>query len=840
MIYSSTILEMKKCKEKFGKHIVLSLCLISSFVFIGCNLTKDDYYARPNWLEPPVYEVLKSKNNFSLYLQCVDKTPYAQVLKGAGNYTVFAPNDSAFKNFLSENSYPNVDAIPVEELKKIVGYTMVFNRFSTESANPSATVNLDLNSPLIMRRKTSYYKTIYQDKINNVDTWLVDWSKEKVEIFTPYRYIPVLSSNYFQANSLGDGSIDYSYFYPNVPFKGIQVLNSSIITKNMYAENGVVHEVNAVPYTAKNLDEMIKESNDGYAEMKELFDFSIDGKPFFVNYTEDKLLTEKYKKIYPEKNISQLFIKSYQGLPFSLNNESYASANNTTQGDFQNGYTLIVPSKAAIDKYFNEKILNRGYTSKKDLPVEVIGCFLRSHMMDEIVWPSGYHLAQNSNSEFFNGIGSTGKKFAECGVNKSRIASNGVLYQTDSVIKSKYFETVFSEIFLNPKFHMMKTAMAKFFLNTLMEELMKSPLTGYIEENFTIILPTDAQLAADGFTYDNVANLFDNTNLSSGDEDRLKRIIKSGIFRRIKNNTINTSLPNFVASKIPTQYGGYGYAVNDYGDLIRFKDNKVQAIGNQLDNQWVTLTKVGTFNNGVVYSGDQLLQYSPRMSYPASSRGWNDETLYQFIARYVKSTGQGKAFLSYLERSLLNSTDGKLSGIAEGGYYTILIPTDAVMAQAKNAIINKVGILLPDTSTVLPTNAAQMQIAQEFVQSCFLSGYVVPDDGDPLVIPANLNEITVPTMLRANAPDLDILQEKTYMTIRKNADGTMNFIPKDITLGSKTLVKGGIGSTSVLQPLVTINRTKPTSATAPYYSNFMGPRAVIMLVNNYHWYKIVR
>lgn len=842
MFYSTTVLTMKNRIGKICRMSIMTLCVISSFLLVACNLTKDDYYARPDWLEAPVYDILKSKNNFSLYLQCIDKTPYAQVLKGAGNYTVFAPNDSAFRVFMSENSYTNVDAIPVDELKKIVGYTMVFNRFAAENTNatgttPSYLANLSyLSNPLNMRRKTSYYKTIYQEKVNGVDTWVVDWSKEKVEIFTPYRYIPILSSNYFQANSLGDGSVDYSYFYPNVPYKNLQVLNSSLVTKDMFAENGVVHEVNAVPYAAKNLDEMLKESKDGYADMKAIFDISIDGKPFFVNYAEDKLLTEKYKKIYPDKNISQLFTKSYQYLPYSLNNESYASAFNSSQSDAQNGYSLIVPSKAAIDKYFADKILNRGYATKADLPVEVLAYFLKAHMMDEIVWPSGYHLAQNSNGEFFNGIGSTGKKFAECGVVSSRLASNGVLYQTNEVIKSKYFETVFSEILLNPKFQLLKSAMAKFYVSTLVEELLKSPLTGYIEENYTIILPTDQQLAADGFTYDNVANLFDNSNLSTGDEDRLRRIIRSGIFRRVKNNTINTSIPDFIASKIPTQYAGYGYAVNDFGDLIRYKDNKIQAIGNQLDNQWVTLTKVGDFNNGVVYTGDQLLQYSPRATYPASARGWNDETLYQYIVRFVKTTGQGKSFLSYLERSILNKTDGKLTGIPEGGYYTILIPSDAILSQAKNSIINKVGVLLPDTSTVLPTNAAQMQTAQEFVQSCFLSGSVLPDDGQQLIIPGNISQMSIPTMMRANAPDKGILQEKTYMTVYKNADATMTFSPKDIVLGANVLVSGGIG-TSVKQPLSIINRTR-LNANTPYYSNFMGPRAVIHVVNNYHWFKI--
>ncbi len=870
MFYSTPILKMKrgilqitsagflKMKNRIGiaSHIgVLTLCVLLSLLAVSCS-NKDDYYDRPDWLEAPVYDILKEKGNFSLYLECVDKTPYTKVLKGAGNYTVFAPNDSAFRTFLNGRT---VDALSEAELRKIIGYTLVFNKFDAERLGDKLNSTLWISGG-VMRRMTSYYKTLYKEDLTKViangapNTWVVDYSKNKVGIFTPYRYVPVLTDKYFTVNGLGDGRADYSAFYPGVTYNNLQVANAGVLTKNLYAENGVIHEVNAVPYTLKNLDEMLKEDNDGYADMKNLFNFSSNGTPYFVTYTEDKLLTEQYKKIYPDSNITTLYTKSYTGLPYILNNESYASVNNSSLSDEQSGYTLVVPRKSAIDNYFNTRILNRsfnigatkydGYTKREDLPGDVIKDFLQSHMLDELVWPSNYHLALNYNSEFFNGKGSTGNKFADAGVDASHLASNGILYQTQDVIKSKYFETVFSQILLNPNFSMLNTAMKNFYLNTLMEDLLKSPLSGFAEENYTIILPTDAQLKADGFVYDQVANTFSNNNTTDA-EGRLKRLIKMGIFRRVNqpNGGINTSLPDFQVSKIPTQYAGYGYAVNEFGDVIKFKGNQVQGVGNQLENSLVTLTQVGdlnTFNNGTVFVGDKLLQYSKR-----SSGSFTEETLYQFIVRFVKATGQGKAFLSYLERSLL--TSGKITGVPEGDFYTIIIPADypvyttlqSPMNQAKNSKFNTVGVVLPDTLGVVASDAAAMKTAGEFVQSCFLQGYVLPDDGSKYITPfspADTRQLKVPTMMRANNPATGLINEKTYMTVNKNDDGTMNFVPNDIVLGDKILVDGGIG-TSTLQSASTINRTR-LNANTPYYSNFTGPRAVIHLVNNYHWYKI--
>jgi|GEM_PF-621207 Secreted and surface protein containing fasciclin-like repeats len=861
---SANFLQMKNRIGKAYRVSAMTLSVLLALLFVACNATKDDYYDRPDWLEAPVYDILKAKGNFTLYLQCVDKTPYAKVLKGAGNYTVFAPNDSAFRAFLNGKS---VDVISETELKKIVGYTLVFNKFDAEHLGDKLISTL-WSSGGVMRRMTSYYKTIYKEDLTNIiadgapNTWVVDYSKNKVGIYTPYRYVPILTDKYFDVNGLGNGSADYAAFYPATPYNNLQVANAGVVTKNMYAENGVIHEVNAVPYPLKNLDEMLKEQNDGYAEMKSLFETSSNGTPYFVTYTEDKLLTEQYKKIYPDSNITTLFTKSYTGLPYILNNESYASVNNASLSDEQNGYTLVVPHKSAIDNYFNTRILNRsfnigatkydGYTKKSDLPKDVVKDFLQSHMLDELVWPSGYHLALNSNSEFFNGKGSTGNKFADAGIDASHLAGNGILYQTKDVIKSKYFETVFSQILLNPNFSMMNTAMKNFYLNTLMDDLLKSPISGYAEENYTIILPTDDQLKADGFLYDQVANTFSHSYTTDA-EGRLKRLIRMGIFRRVNqpNGGVNTSITDFTASQIAsTLYGGYGYAVNEYGDVIKYKGNQVQGVGNQLENSLVNLTQVGdlnTFNNGTVFVGDKLLQYSKR-----STGSYADETLYQFIVRFVKTTGQGKAFLSYLERSLL--TSGKITGVAEGDFYTIIIPADypvfttlsSPMNQAKNSKFNTVGVVLPDTLGVVASDAAAMKTAGEFIQSCFLQGYVLPDDGLKYITPfspANTSQLKIPTMMRANNPSTDLINEKTYMTVYKNTDGTMTFVPNDIVVGDKILVHGGVGTSTEKDPktglplVQSVNRTR-LNANTPYYSNFIGPRAVIHLVNNYHWFKI--
>ena len=103
-------------KTKIYSMLMLCLLLIVS----GCNNDKEEYFAEPSWLEPPIYTVLQEKGRFTKYLQCIDSTLYASVLKGAGLYTVFAPNDDAFATYLSTHGYNSVADIPYPEIEKIV------------------------------------------------------------------------------------------------------------------------------------------------------------------------------------------------------------------------------------------------------------------------------------------------------------------------------------------------------------------------------------------------------------------------------------------------------------------------------------------------------------------------------------------------------------------------------------------------------------------------------------------------------------------------------------------------------------------------------------------------
>src|SRR5688500_3541595 len=124
---------MNRNLQKIFSVVLLSLLLIN------CEKKEfDEYYARPEGLAAPIYQVLQSKGNFTTLLSIVDKAGYKQTLSSAGFWTLFAPNDSAFtndtdfKNYLQQKNISSVSAIDSTTAQAIVQYLLVYNAFDKE------------------------------------------------------------------------------------------------------------------------------------------------------------------------------------------------------------------------------------------------------------------------------------------------------------------------------------------------------------------------------------------------------------------------------------------------------------------------------------------------------------------------------------------------------------------------------------------------------------------------------------------------------------------------------------------------------------------------------------
>ena len=96
----------------YRSKLSLLLVVISALTLVQCRKKAlDDYYGRPENLEPGIYTVLQGKGNFKNYLAAVDKAGYKQTLSGAGYWTAFVPHDSAFQVYFTANGLSGIDAL---------------------------------------------------------------------------------------------------------------------------------------------------------------------------------------------------------------------------------------------------------------------------------------------------------------------------------------------------------------------------------------------------------------------------------------------------------------------------------------------------------------------------------------------------------------------------------------------------------------------------------------------------------------------------------------------------------------------------------------------------------
>lgn len=678
-----------------------------------CQKERDMYYREPGWAGKSIYEVLQDEGRFGLFLQCADKTLYAASLKGNGLWTAFAPNDAAFSAYLSANGYASVEDVPQAEAEKLVAYAMLYNKYELDRLTDvlGGTQGAVWDTMKSTKKRTPYYETLHKELYHGDSVWVANPPTYSSYYGNDnnYKYLPFYLSRNFGSKLPSD----YETFYPQRPYTGKNVQAASILEQDMIASNGVVHEVDYVNEPLPTLEDLL--GGDSYSDFKELLEFkSSTGDPFFYQYLTSASLSSYFKTMYPSRNISEVYVKFYN-VPFEflrapanniaipLNCERYFLA-----GPEEGGYTLYAPNNDAVQNFYKDVVEPYGYASVKDLPSNVLSYFINAHIALSVIWPSEHKGARNVYENFINGVGKNGADFAPSLYTDVKPASNGLFYGAGNYVKNHYFETVLTEILLRPKLYTyMYNALQKYFPTTLMEDFVKCPLNGYTEENYTILLPSDDQLKADGFDWVWPAggSAYEFTHSADGVNAgvRIQRLVRSHVFKRIKTGDIDTRITDFSGNP-SGGYGGYAYAVNEYGDMIRYKNDEIEMMGSYTAGEKVTATKVKEFSNGQVFTIDKLLQYAE------AADGYEEKTLVERLEQAVEDNPNISIAAEYLIYLL---STGKYSLNADA-FWTLLLPNNEkmeVLQKIQEVVYDEDGNPKPEKRYVyLPLNII---IAQE-------------------------------------------------------------------------------------------------------------------------------
>lgn len=772
----------------------------------------DQYYSRPEWLEPPIYEVLKNDGRFNSYLQLVDSTMYERILKEASFYTVFAPTDSAMSDYLKEQGYASIDDISAAEADTIVAYSLVYNVFEFDELTDVLTNGWDTLSSI--KKKTAFYNTIYQEMLpDSTLAWVVDATANGSYSVgdNNYKYVPTYLDRIFTKRGLLP--TDYEYFYPGIPYTGKNIQRASVVTANMMAENGIVHAVNKVNKPLPNLENVL-ESDARYSKMMDFFDRKdVAGEYLYKYYTLQDDVTQYFRDIYPDRNLREVLIKFYE-FPVMLNAERVSNSEKEAETD---GYTIFAPTNDAMDAFYAERIKpytdngKNSWTSLDKVPNEIMEYFMQAHMTPTQIWPSKYKNAMSYSGEFFNGAGVYGKSFEDENFSHIQVASNGLLYGTDKYIKSKYFETVYTQLLMDSSYTIARSVLDDFYEFTLKEELMRCALNGYNSEYYLVFVPKDRAFTNDGYTFvysDETGNYtWSNANAAVGDitpEDRLKRLILSGIFVRINSADVNSTMQDMLTKGQSKVEGAEGYSrcfkeygwdiwQNYYGDVVRVKVPAGAAKQGKLQIQSMggfDATTTGTqfdvavqlkdmeFMNGKVYDMDARL-----IDYCVPSKSYNEGRLGTYV---MNACDANKSVFSeykkYAEAVLFPyDSDAKAYinpwEIDNTATVTVLIPNNDAMKQAVEDGYLPAYEAVTNTSS--PTYEEDVAKAKNFLLWHILQGRVIPNDLNPHNVIYNyqtstyLHSLSQETFYNPNPENP--AQLPVRIDISKNADGNLVF-----------------------------------------------------------------
>ncbi|MCD9016675.1 fasciclin domain-containing protein [Parachryseolinea silvisoli] len=106
------------------RKAAMALTLVASLVFIsGCSDDDDD---SPSTDEKTIVAIAQGNSNLSSLVTALTKYPdLVSTLSGNGNYTVFAPTNTAFTNLLTAIGQQSLDDIPEDVLKNVLQYHVV-------------------------------------------------------------------------------------------------------------------------------------------------------------------------------------------------------------------------------------------------------------------------------------------------------------------------------------------------------------------------------------------------------------------------------------------------------------------------------------------------------------------------------------------------------------------------------------------------------------------------------------------------------------------------------------------------------------------------------------------
>jgi len=696
---------------KYLSGLVAILSILS-----GCKKSFDEYYKRPETLEPPIYQQLEAKGNFKNLLAAIDKAGYKPILSAAGYWTFFAPHDSAFQVYLTSKNLTSVTQLDSATCRQLVTYNLVYNAFRRDrlADYQSGTGWVPASA---FKRRTANYTFVYNGKDTGGNAIKVIASNRNGTAYSDAdnnnKYIPYFIDEFMSAKNLS--AADYNYFFPNTTFTGFNVVDAIVTQQDIAAENGVIHVVNKVITALPSIDQYL-EGKPEYSLFKSLFD------KFLVQYVLNQGITRRYQiTTGSTDNVYTKFYSAPTGnLAFSLNNENYLFAGNDAQTE---SYSIFAPNNDALQLYIKDVLLENypPNSTVQTLPISIIYDFVNAHLWQRAVWPSKFTTTTNF-------LGEEARFNPATDIVDKKLLSNGIFYGTNRVQQANVFSSVYGRAYLDPNYSMM-TKLLNYELK---------PVVSDIGRDFTMFLFSDAILNAAGFFHD--------ASISNDPYEQYRFIpppgstIPASTGATTRNRLLRILNLHVIPKRVLNDLSAEGNAMTIGGEYIGFKNNTIFGSGNVDANQVVNITPGNskTSRNGRVYYVDKIINFSETLV------GAHIEKLGTTPST---ATSQYNYFWEFLKTSTIwNATTKEITGVSNGTFFTLFIPNNAAIMQAvrDGQLPGNTTTGVPNFNSTTQTNIQREQVVR-FIYHHFIDKKSIAGDGE--------ESGSFPTLLKTNLGD---------------------------------------------------------------------------------------
>ncbi|ALJ04738.1 hypothetical protein APS56_06180 [Pseudalgibacter alginicilyticus] len=701
-------------KHRNGLIIMLAIIIISTF---GCKPDPLEF-ARPKDLAGTIYTQLESMGNFNYYLQCIDKTEYKEPLVKGGSWTIFAPTDAAFEEFMQAEGYASVDDIPSDRLLDIVQYTIVTSGWNTTTLTYAAD-GAGFYAGSNFRRFTQNVDTLETINTEEYPHLFVDQFSPPPGVYTieptygRRKALTYFLDAYFDPKPNFQKS-DYSFLFPGETFNegDMKVFEVNVSQTNIVAENGMIYALDKVvePRISQYQNFTSEEYGGKYTRFKELVE-----RFGFLRFNRNQL-NEATGETEPIYRLNFKTGITENNLPFSPYDESYPKLKANINYDLSFGTGLTVPTNDALEAYLQgDNILGQFYDSYDEMPLDVLGKFLSSFFFTDF-----WTLCPSNQGQTLN-VGLQPVDYNLDDVLDVKMCSNGLFVGIDKVYTNANFSTIIGPLLLDPEYAIMLKAVQELGIDVALQSKgSQFSIFGIKNNQFVDIADPNSStriitvkdwtsdlsviqinVQGDSDPASNRDYPLDIDNPTSADINYVNTTLKDIVLNQIVEKTVDINSNNYYATKS----GEFIYA---------YEGNKVSGGGNL--NDPAIVTSVRDTDNGKFYEMSRALERPLKFTYGALV---DNSTIFSRFIEVMEATGGFVVIPN-------NSNDKLVSFLNLQRTFTLLAPNNNAVNQA---IADGV-IVDPTTVNSLP--ALEQAIAKQdllnFAKRHFIQ-QAIPTDG---------------------------------------------------------------------------------------------------------------